>query len=200
MRFTSAVWCISGVAEAFERIIKFYKRHFPDTKPLLIDLTAGERKMYDFLDDYDGVDFLFIDIDPSLEVHIHADSTYAPVREGCAHFVIVDLPYPTKPVSWNVLRYKNISMRKYRRISRKILQETKRILRKDGYLIWKCMDFFKKRERRLVLLHALVTKWANEAGFKLWDLIVAVKSPPTTKRISRSSTVHEYFLIFRKFG
>jgi len=197
MRLFSA---ILNVTEAFEHIVRFYAKQFGH-RPLLVDLTAGKRRMYESLLEIPEIcEFIFIDIDESYKPSLVCDSRLVSLRDSIADIVVVDLPYPTKLMSWHRHLYKTWSIRRYRYIAKQIGKEAWRILRKDGVLIWKCIDVFLKKERRLLPIHMLVTRWVQEAGLRLWDIIIAAELRAVTRTYRRSVGLHTYFLIFRKLA
>jgi len=189
---------ILNVPNTFERIIRFYAKQFSH-KPLLIDLTAGKRKMYGSLFEISNLcDYLFCDVTPSVNPNLVCDSRFLPLREGCCDIAIIDLPYPTKLMSWSRRLYNTISMERYRKLARKMALETRRILRKDGILVWKCIDVFLKKQQRLLPIHINVVNWAREAGLRLWDIVIAIEPRATASTYRRSVGLHTYFLIFRR--
>jgi len=188
---------ILKIPDAFEHIVRFYGRQFNE-RPLLVDLTSGKRKMYEMLEDYNQIDFLFLDVDPSVDPSLIADARFCPLREGCTNIVVVDLPYPARLMSWSKHLYKTVSINTYRNLARKIAKEARRILKEDGILVWKCIDVFLKREQRLLPIHMLVIKWVREAGLRLWDIVLGIEMKATTRTYRRSVGLHTYFLIFRK--
>jgi len=196
MRLVSA---ILNVSDAFEHIVRFYAKQF-DHRPLLVDLTAGKRRMYEsLLEGLDICDFIFCDIESSQNPNLVCDSRFVPLKELCADIVVVDLPYPTKLMSWSKHLYRTISVRRYASISKALIKEAARILKRDGILIWKCIDVFLKREQRLLPVHMNVAEWVRKGGkLRLWDIIIAIEPRATTRTYRRSIGLHTYFLIFRK--
>jgi len=191
---------ILNVSDTFERIIRFYAEQF-DHKPLLVDLTAGKRRMYESLIKIPEIcEFIFIDIDESYKPSLVCDSRLVSLRDSIADIVVVDLPYPTKLMSWHRHLYKTWSIRRYRYIAKQIGKEAWRILRKDGVLIWKCIDVFFKNKPRYEYVHAYVAERMKRIGFTPWDIVIAIEPKAATRTYRRSVGLHTYFLIFRKFG
>jgi len=191
-----------NVTDVFEHIVRYYAKKIAlekDRIPILVDLTAGKRGMYENLEDFDCVDPVFIDVDRTVGPDIRSDSRFVPLKELCADMVVVDLPYPARLMSWSRGLYKTMPVRSYARLSKSLAKEVARILRQDGVLIWKCIDVFLKREQRLLPVHMNVAEWVRKGGkLRLWDIVVAVEPKATTRTFRRSVGLHTYFLIFRK--
>jgi len=90
--------------------------------------------------------------------------------------------------SWNELE----------KLYKAILIESKRVLKKNGILIFKCQDY---TDSKTTMTHCLVYKWALELGFYAKDLAILIKpnkiyNGNTNQRHLRK--VHTYFWVFIK--
>ncbi len=79
-----------------------------------------------------------------------------------------------------------------------ILQESYRVLRKNGLLIFKCQDY---TDSKTTMTHCLVYNWAKEIGFYAKDIAILIRehkiyNPNVTQRHLRK--VHTYFWVFKK--
>jgi len=79
------------------------------------------------------------------------------------------------------------------------LKEFWRVLKKRGYLFFKCQDY---TDSRTTMTHCLVYNWATEIGFYAQDVFVLVaKARPIFKPNAKqrhARKFHSYWWIFRK--
>lgn len=80
------------------------------------------------------------------------------------------------------------------------LDETARLLKKKGVLIFKCQDII--HNHRMHCTHANVIKWAADAGFRLLDLFILaanhrMPSPNRNGTQKHARVFHSYFLVFQ---
>jgi len=79
------------------------------------------------------------------------------------------------------------------------LAEFKRILRRGGYIFFKCQDF---TDTKTTMTHCLVYQWATELGFYAEDLFILIArggrlyNPQLTQRHARK--FHSYWWVFKK--
>lgn len=80
----------------------------------------------------------------------------------------------------------------------KCLNQFKRVLKKGGYLCFKCQDM---TDNKFYCTHNFIINYANEIGFELKDIIIKA----TTQKLQREAKqqncvakVHSYWLILKK--
>jgi hypothetical protein len=152
---------------------------------------------------------LKFDIDPQQEGVIEASSTSLPIADSAIGAVVFDPPFLTYVRAGRegngrmIMSGRFSGYWRYDELEahyRDTLRECKRILKKDGIMIFKCQDII--HNHRMHCTHANVIQWASEVGMRLKDLFVLVAShrlpaPNRNGKQRHARIFHSYFLVLQ---
>lgn len=156
-----------------------------------------------FYKDWCDVPKYIFDINPQEKWIEKADARHLPLEGNSLQSIILDPPfmfgghgkqdkfYSSK--THGILTWDNLQ-----NLYKDILKEARRLLKKNGLLIFKCQDY---TDSKTTMTHCLVYNWAIEQGFYAKDLAILVKpnkvtNPNLKQRHLRK--IHTYFWIFIK--
>lgn len=150
------------------------------------------------------------DIDPQCDGVIQASSVELPLEEKSINSVMFDPPFLTYVRQG---REGNGSMIMSNRFAGYwsyddlvqhyffTIQETSRVLKKNGILIVKCQDII--HNHKMHCTHANVITWAGQYDLRLLDLFVLtakhrLPAPNRNGKQKHARIFHSYFLVFKK--
>ena len=155
------------------------------------------------------------DISPQVEGVTQASSTALPVGDASLSSIVFDPPFLTYVRAGREGNGKMVMAKQFAGYWRydeledhyqKTLDECKRVIRKDGVLVFKCQDII--HNHKMHCTHANVIDWASERGFRLLDLFVLTAKSrmpiPENKdyknrKIQKHARIHHsYFLVFKR--
>lgn len=148
---------------------------------------------------------LKFDLKPQTKDVKQANCTDLPIDDNSVSSVIFDPPFifghhgglGTKAMERRFGSFYNFA--ELKDMYRKSLKEFWRVLKKKGYLFFKCQDL---TDSKTTMTHCLVYNWAKAAGFYPQDIfILATKNriiykPNATQRHARK--FHSYWWVFKK--
>lgn len=201
----------TGIAEAFAEILRFYV----PPPALVLDPTAGPRRMYKRLEDrtLDGFDYEFVFADVKSQLtpnpHIRLDVRKLPFRDGVFNAIVFDPPFLEEwQEGWGDPRHEDYAYTGWMKEDIYSLivyanSEFARVLKPSGRLILKIQDqwingiFYPHSDRAIALL------W----NFQLYDKILYryyTSSAPLQraryKHRRHAFITHSYHLVFTKLG
>jgi len=151
------------------------------------------------------------DIDPQSDDVIAACSSAIPLPDAFLFSIVFDPPFLTYVRQGrnhnSVMAKRFAGYWRYDELSAHYiatLKEARRLLKKDGVLVFKCQDII--HNHKMHCTHANVIEWAKNVGFRLEDLFVLpvkhrMPIPPTqghAAKIQRHARIHHsYFLVFK---
>lgn len=153
---------------------------------------------------------LKFDIDPQSDEVIKSCSRMLPVINECVNNVVFDPPFLTyvrqgRTGNGEMIMGKRFSgYWRYDDLEdhyRDSISEAWRVLKPNGYLIFKCQDII--HNHKMHCTHANVIFWAEIEGFKLEDLFILpakhrLPSPNKAGKQKHARIFHSYFLVLKK--
>lgn len=147
---------------------------------------------------------LKFDIEPQNLFTKKADAKDLPLKPNSINTMILDPPF-CFGIHGKVKQ--NISAKRFtvledfnelQKLYKGILEESFRILKKSGVLIFKCQDY---TDSKTTMTHCFVYKWATDIGFYAKDIAIFVRNqriynPKLVQRHLRKT--HCYFWVFKK--
>ena len=204
---------------------KYYKMNNPLIKSIISSVIYSDKEFFNAISELYG--FEDIDLDPcyskgnfyrelSFEPKYRFD--IEPIRKECQKADCRNLPLANESINTivfdppfmfgthgqtkNNIMNKRFSMfdtfEELENMYKESLIEFWRILKKGGYLFFKCQDY---TDSKTTMTHCLVYNWAAELGFYAKDIAILVKpnkvtNPNTKQRHLRK--IHTYFWVFIK--
>lgn len=147
---------------------------------------------------------LKFDLVPQVGGVIQADCRDLPLEYSSISSIIFDPPFMfgTHGQTKNNIMNKRFTMfdkfTELENMYRDSLKEFYRVLKKGGYLVFKCQDY---TDSKTTMTHCLVYNWAIELGFYAQDLLILLSNkriynPNLNQKHARK--FHSYFWVFRK--
>lgn len=143
------------------------------------------------------------DLNPQVDDCQKADAMNLPLPDNSLNSMILDPPFlfGVHGKTNNYYSSKTHTIFKdfetLEKVYKGILKNAKRVLKKNGVLIFKCQDY---TDSKTTMTHCLVWKWATELGFYAKDLAILnipkhkIYNGNTKQRHLRK--VHTYFWVF----
>jgi hypothetical protein len=148
------------------------------------------------------------DADPQTEDTQLAFSDNLPIYSNTLNSVIFDPPFLTyikDGRNTNMIMGKRFSgYWQYNELKEHYIntfKDVSRVLKKNGYLIFKCQDII--HNHKLHPTHIYATEWANNFGLKLKDMFILgakhrLPSPNKNGKQKHARIYHSYFMVFQK--
>ncbi len=144
---------------------------------------------------------LCFDLNPQEKWIQQADAKNLPIKDRTLDNIILDPPFLIGNRNSQKKYYSATTHTMFKDFNelektyKGILLEAKRVLKKNGVLIFKCQDY---TDSKTIMTHCLVYNWATELGFYAKDLAILVKpnkitNPKTRQRHLRK--IHTYFWV-----
>lgn len=166
-----------------------------------VDLTFGKGVFYKNI----PKPILAFDVDPQFDFVVKSNSIKIPLKDQSVTSIMFDPPFLTY-VKNGRDHHDNFVMSKrfggyytYGDLEnhyKKTLSESYRVLKKKGFLVFKCQDIV--HNHKLHCTHHNVIKWSEESGFRLKDLFLLVanhRMPRANKGPQQHARIHHCFFL-----